>query len=82
MKIHDISMPIHYEMTVYKNKEEKRPLLRTVQDHVTASAYESRIDMEMHTGTHVDAPLHMIDGEIRLIILIFQKSSLLVKYWI
>ena len=62
MRIYDISMPIHYGMPVYKNKEEKRPHLRTVQDFSTASAYESRIDMEMHTGTHVDAPLHMKEG--------------------
>jgi len=62
MKIYDISMPIFHEMPVYKNKEEKRPTLRTIQDFTTGSAYESRIDIEMHTGTHVDAPLHMIDG--------------------
>ncbi|TCS84377.1 cyclase family protein [Tepidibacillus fermentans] len=62
MKIFDISMPIHYHMPVYKNKEEKRPQLKTVQDFRTATAYESRIDMDMHTGTHIDAPLHMING--------------------
>ena len=61
MKIYDISMNIHYNMTVYKNKEEKRPVLKTIQDFSTGTAYESKITMDMHTGTHVDAPLHMIE---------------------
>ncbi|MCT8977406.1 cyclase family protein [Clostridium sp. CX1] len=61
MKIYDISMNIHYDMMVYKNKEEKRPVLNNVQNFINSSAYESRISMDMHTGTHVDAPLHMIE---------------------
>ncbi|MFT9493569.1 cyclase family protein [Anaerosolibacter sp.] len=62
MKIYDISMDIHEDMTVYKNKEEKKPRITVVQDHKTGSSYTSYITMEMHTGTHIDAPLHMIDG--------------------
>lgn len=61
MKIYDISMNIHHDMMVYKNKEEKRPVLNNVQNFINSSAYESRISMDMHTGTHVDAPLHMIE---------------------
>lgn len=62
-KIYDISMPIHYGMVTYKNKQAKQPNIRVVQDFSQASAYESRIDMDMHTGTHVDSPLHMLpDG--------------------
>jgi len=63
MKIYDISMPIVEGMPVYKNKEEKKPRIRVVQDFDTATARESRIDMDVHTGTHVDSPLHMLpDG--------------------
>ncbi|MDF2547635.1 MAG: putative metal-dependent hydrolase [Anaerosolibacter sp.] len=62
MKIYDISMDIHKDMTVYKNKEEKKPRITVAQDHKTGSSYTSYITMEMHTGTHIDAPLHMIDG--------------------
>ncbi len=62
MKIHDISMNIYENMTVYKNKDVKKPKLSIVQDHKSGSAYESKINMEMHTGTHIDSPLHMIDG--------------------
>ncbi len=62
MKIYDISMPIHSAMTVYKNKEEKRPKLEIIRDYETSSAFESKISLEMHTGTHLDMPLHMLEG--------------------
>ncbi|KFN15278.1 MULTISPECIES: cyclase family protein [Bacillus] len=58
MKIHDITAPIFEGMTVYKNKPEKQPQFsRTTNAHVT----ESRITLDVHTGTHIDAPLHMIN---------------------
>ncbi|WP_044896485.1 cyclase family protein [Bacillus alveayuensis] len=61
MKIYDVTASIYEGMPVYKNKPEKQPKIHTVTNaHVT----ESRIDMDLHTGTHVDSPLHMInDGE-------------------
>jgi arylformamidase len=62
MKIYDISMEISKDMMVYKNKEEKKPQLETTRDFTTGTAYESTITMDMHTGTHMDAPLHMIEG--------------------
>jgi arylformamidase len=64
MKIYDISMEISHSMPVYKGKEGKRPLLKVEKDHAASQVYESGIEMNLHTGTHVDAPLHMIvDGE-------------------
>ena len=63
MKIIDISMPIHNNMTVYKNNSEKRPTIEVVRDFENGSgAHESKIGLELHTGTHMDAPLHMIEG--------------------
>ncbi|MDP4180413.1 MAG: cyclase family protein [Bacillota bacterium] len=62
MKIIDISMTIHKDMPVYKNLDEKRPAIRTISDYTSSSFYESRIDMDLHTGTHIDMPLHMIEG--------------------
>lgn len=62
MKIHDISMNIHANMTVYKNKEEKKPIIEVQSDFNTGSVYESSITMNMHTGTHIDAALHMIEN--------------------
>lgn len=62
-KVYDVSMPIYHGMTVYKNKPEKQPQIRVVQDFDTATARESRIDLDVHCGTHVDSPLHMVpDG--------------------
>ncbi|MGD6962689.1 cyclase family protein [Fictibacillus phosphorivorans] len=59
MKIFDVSLPIFEGMPVYKNKPEKQPEFNTAQNgHVT----ETRISMDVHTGTHVDAPLHMVPG--------------------
>ncbi|MBA2870033.1 arylformamidase [Anoxybacillus calidus] len=61
MKIYDVTAPIFEGMPVYKNKPEKQPKFSTVtNDYVT----ESRVDMDVHTGTHIDAPLHMVkNGE-------------------
>lgn len=58
----DISMPICPGMPVYKNKEEKQPVFETTSDFATASAHETRLHMDAHTGTHIDAPLHMLEG--------------------
>ncbi|GGK18796.1 cyclase [Caldalkalibacillus thermarum] len=64
MKIYDISMPIYEQMPVYKNKEEKRPRFEVMSDFKTGKVHETRIHLDVHTGTHVDAPLHMFeDGE-------------------
>lgn len=62
MTIIDISMPIRLDMPVYKDREEKRPNIEVVRDFSSGSVYESRLSIEMHTGTHIDAPLHMIEG--------------------
>lgn len=62
MKVYDISLPIYEGMPVYKNKEEKQPKFEVVQDFNTGSVHESRVHLDVHTGTHVDAHLHMIEG--------------------
>ncbi|CAA7600550.1 arylformamidase [Acididesulfobacillus acetoxydans] len=63
MEIYDISMTIAPGMTVYKNKAEKRPLFRVNEAFSRGGkAYESSLCLDMHTGTHLDAPLHMIEG--------------------
>lgn len=59
--IYDISMSIHEEMPVYKNKAAKRPIRAVTSNFPSASVYESRIDLDMHTGTHIDAPLHVME---------------------
>lgn len=59
MKVYDISHEIYRGMTVYKNKEEKQPQLEVVRSFSEGSIYESRICMDLHTGTHLDSPLHV-----------------------
>ncbi len=60
MVLYDISMAIEPGMAVYKNKAEKKPLIETMRDFSKDTVYESRLGMDMHTGTHIDMPLHMI----------------------
>ncbi|VEF47189.1 cyclase family protein [Bacillus freudenreichii] len=61
MKVYDVTEAIVEGMTVYKNKPEKQPKFNSVTNgYVT----ETRLDLDVHTGTHVDAPLHMLtDGD-------------------
>lgn len=59
MIIYDISMIIEKEMGVYKNKEEKRPVIKFERKIPKDSINESSMYMNLHTGTHIDAPYHI-----------------------
>ncbi len=61
MKIHDISMEISEEMPVYKNRLEKRPKI-SVARTLKEGANESKLDIFVHTGSHVDAPYHVLEN--------------------
>lgn len=61
MGIYDVSMEIHENMMVYKNKPEKKPRRNIQFDYETSGMNESEITMGLHTGTHIDAPFHMLD---------------------
>jgi len=64
MVIYDISMEIHEDMMVYKNKESKKPIREVFLNYQDNGINESKIFMDLHTGTHIDAPYHMLaDGE-------------------
>lgn len=62
MKILDISMPITRDMNVYKDYDAKRPVITVVSDFSTGSAYETKLEMNLHTGTHIDMPRHMLEN--------------------
>ncbi len=63
MKIYDVSMTIEPDIMVYKNYESKKPIFSNASNFETGSHYETDLKMNLHTGTHIDAPLHMIkDG--------------------
>jgi arylformamidase len=60
-KLHDISVPIHTGMHVYDgNPGFRLELVSSIA--AGAHANVSRLDLGVHNGTHVDAPLHFIDG--------------------
>jgi arylformamidase len=56
MQIFDISVPVRSGMPVYPGDPEV--LLERVSDYPAVS----RLDFGVHTGTHVDAPVHFIEG--------------------
>lgn len=62
MKYYDISMEISEGMMVYKDRDEKRPKREMIARYSEKEMNESRILMDLHTGTHIDAPFHMIDN--------------------
>jgi len=61
MRIYDISMPIFPGMTVYKSEARRQPRFERVCDY-PEGACETRFHIDSHTGTHMDAPSHMIPG--------------------
>lgn len=63
MKVYDVSRSISEAMTVYKDRDSKRISRRIEAIFAERMVNESSLCMNMHTGTHVDAPFHMLaDG--------------------
>ncbi|MFD2656420.1 cyclase family protein [Gracilibacillus thailandensis] len=59
MKFYDISMDVYPNMQVWENIKENKPVFdRQTNGHVTATT----ATLGLHTGTHIDAPLHMINN--------------------
>jgi arylformamidase len=58
--LYDISMTIEPGMAVYKNKAEKNPRLIVTRDFTDSAVYETRLEMDLHTGTHIDMPRHIL----------------------
>src|SRR5580765_3513974 len=57
----DISLMVHADMPVF----EGNPDIRMERQQSLANGDEanvSRLEMGVHTGTHVDAPIHFIEG--------------------
>ncbi len=61
MKVLDISVPIHTGMVVYEGDPPVR-LHRVASMSEGAMCNLSRLEMGVHGGTHIDAPLHFLDG--------------------
>src|SRR4051812_33141304 len=62
-KLYDISMTISKDIPVWNNNDSKRPDFENTSNHWTGQTHGTRISLDAHTGTHLDAPLHMLkDG--------------------
>jgi arylformamidase len=61
MEIIDISVPVRTGMVTYPGDPEVRlERVKAIADGESANL--STLDLGVHSGTHVDAPLHFIDG--------------------
>lgn len=60
LELIDISMSIEEKMPVYKGNKDLKPEFKLMRDHQSGDVYQTRVAIDMHTGTHIDAPLHMI----------------------
>lgn len=61
MQMIDVSWPISKDMTTYKDR--KDIIITEIKNYKKAGVQENSISMNLHTGTHVDAPAHMSDGK-------------------
>jgi arylformamidase len=61
LKLIDVTVPIRNGMPVYdRNPGVRLERARSIADGDTVNI--SRLELGVHTGTHVDAPLHFIEG--------------------
>lgn len=60
MRLLDISLTVSPQMPTYKGKKEMKPVIEKTRS-LEEGANESRFIFPSHTGTHIDAPRHMID---------------------
>jgi arylformamidase len=61
MEIFDVSVPIRTGMVTYPGDPQVR-LERTASIADGSPANLSRLDFGVHSGTHVDAPVHFVEG--------------------
>src|SRR3989338_577419 len=54
-------MEISEDMVIYKNRTDKKPKI-SVTRRLEEGANESKLDIFVHTGSHVDAPYHILEN--------------------
>jgi len=57
-----VSQPISGDMAVYKDRQEKRPVIEVSRTFAEHGMEEATLHLPLHTGTHVDYPRHAIEG--------------------
>jgi arylformamidase len=55
-------MMIHKDMQTYKHNKNNQPKIVTNSSHEANHVHDSSVLLNLHTGTHVDYPLHMIEN--------------------
>jgi arylformamidase len=61
MALYDVTRPIEISMPIYG--DEPRPEIGRIKQRVKGDTSNlTRLAMSVHTGTHVDAPCHFIEG--------------------
>lgn len=61
MKIYDLSPEISENIVVYKNKSDKIPKIKVTRT-IKEGANVSKLEIDLHTGSHVDAPYHILQN--------------------
>lgn len=61
MAIYDISVTVHPRLPVWPGSPTPK-IERRMQIQQGDEANVSQLSLDVHTGTHIDAPLHFIDG--------------------
>lgn len=62
MKHYDVTMLMHENMQVYKNKVEKKPIFSVAASKAKGdSTNETLVTFNVHSGTHVDFPRHIYE---------------------
>jgi arylformamidase len=57
----DVTVPVRPEMPIYEgNPGVRLTRVQTIEEGATSNV--SELELGVHTGTHVDAPLHFIEG--------------------
>lgn len=62
MKLYDVSTPISVDMPVFKNEPSRRPELIPIKSIDENEVVIHKILLDLHSGTHVDAPSHYFKG--------------------
>lgn len=60
--IYDVTMPITQDVQVYKNKPHKKPRFEYLTTNEPHFVSETQLTLNMHTGTHMDFPRHMLSN--------------------
>ncbi len=56
----DVTMPIQPDMRLYPGMA--RPVVERVKEHSVHGIQVTRLTLTVHSGTHVDAPRHLLNG--------------------